>query len=77
MSTMPSVSPRKPNVLPDDVIARLRKELKAADQEMQAVRERRKAAVTDALKHGSIRQVAAATGMSPTTVQAWSKGLDR
>lgn len=64
------VSPRRPDELPADVIAALRTAQARAD----ASRNELRAAVRVALRVGSVRQVAAALGISPTTVQAWAKG---
>ncbi len=71
------MSPRKPDVLPEPVVAALQAALAKCDADEQSVKEARKAAVQKALRHGSIRQVAAAIGRSPTTVHAWSQGRDR
>lgn len=53
-----------PEVL--DALIRAQAKAEAAQAELRA-------AVRAALERGSVRQVAAALGISPTTVQAWSK----
>jgi hypothetical protein len=69
--------PRPANALPADVARRLTAAAATYEREHERARGKLKAAVLDALEHGSIRQVAAATGLSPTTVHEWSKGRDR
>jgi len=71
------VTPRQARDIPDSVITQLLAELAAAGEDAQAARDRRKRAVVAALKHASIRQIADVTGLSPTTVHAWSRGRDR
>jgi hypothetical protein len=66
---MARVSPRKPNQLTDKTAARLGVAKARAD----AAQAELKAVVREALTEGSVRQVAAVLGISPTTVQAWSK----
>jgi len=61
--------PRKPNELPDAQVRKLLAAARAVDDAQGKL----KAAVREALTHGSVRQVAAALGISPTTVHAWSK----
>lgn len=75
--TIPRVSPRRPDALPPDVAARLARAATSRSNAHQTADAKLKAAVIAALAHGSVRQVAAAAGLSPTTVHAWSKGQDR
>jgi len=63
------MSPRPRDELPPDVIEALR----AVQAKAEASRLELRAAVRAALAVGSVRQVAAALGISPTTVQAWAK----
>jgi DNA-binding transcriptional regulator YiaG len=69
---MTRVSPRKPDQLP----AATADELRAAKAHAEAAHAELKAAVRAALKVGSVRQVAATLGISPTTVQAWARPTD-
>lgn len=65
------MSPRRPNALPEGTAQRLRK---AAEKHAAGVAElddKFRREVRAALKHGSVRQVAEAAGLSPTTVQKW------
>lgn len=66
---MTRVSPRKPDRLPDATVDKLR----ASKAQADAAQTELKAAVREALQVGSVRQVAAAIGISPTTVQAWAR----
>lgn len=63
------MSPRPAQPLPP-AVAHALLELQARAAETQAAL---RAAVRDALTRGSVRQVAATLGISPTTVQAWSR----
>lgn len=65
--------PRPRNELPPDVAAKLAKARIKHDSAATAADEAFRAVVVAALAHGSVRQVAAAAGLSPTTVVAWSK----
>lgn len=65
--------PRPAHVLPDDVVNRLKR---ATEEHARAVAKadaKYRAEVVAALAHGSVRQVAEATGLSPTTVQRWAR----
>lgn len=59
---------RRADVLPSEVVSQLQAAVERRAQEEEKFRDE----VVAALKHGSVRKVAEATGLSPTTVQAWS-----
>lgn len=65
--------PRPKNELPPDRAAALAEARQRRDAATAEADELFRAIVVDALRHGSVRQVAAAAGLSPTTVIAWSK----
>jgi len=67
--TMKRVSPRSADNLPPEDAARL----KAARDKRAAAEAEFKSQVIAALRKGSVRAVAKAAGLSPTTVIAWSK----
>jgi DNA invertase Pin-like site-specific DNA recombinase len=66
--TLRGVSPRRPDELPPEVVKRLR----AAQANAAGAEDAYHAEVRAALQYGSVRRVAAALGISPTTVQKWS-----
>lgn len=66
---MRGMSPRSADRLTPEMAERLR----AAQRRAEAADAEFRREVRAALEHGSVRQVAAALGISPTTVQKWSK----
>lgn len=69
--------PRRADSLPDAVAARLGKAAARRAAAHETADDQFRAEVLAALSHGSIREVARAAGVSPTTVQAWKDGKDR
>lgn len=69
--------PRPRESLPPDVQARLERAKERHAKAISDAQDELKAEVLAALKHGSVRRVAAASGVSPTTVQHWSQGRQR
>lgn len=65
--------PRPKNELPPKIAAALAEARRKRDSALAAQEEQFRSVVVDALQHGSVRAVAAAAGLSPTTVVAWSK----
>lgn len=65
--------PRPKNELPPEVVTRLAEARRERDVTIEEADGVFRAIVVGALQHGSVRQVAAAAGLSPTTVVAWSK----
>ncbi len=73
---MSDVSPRRANDLSPETVAKLqtaRAEWKRATADADAAF---RAVVREALAEGSVRRVAIAADLSPTTVQSWSRGTD-
>lgn len=67
--TITNVSPRPRTVLPAETVRALTDAKERAEQAHDEL----KRVVRGALEVGSVRQVAALLGMSPTTIQNWSK----
>jgi hypothetical protein len=68
--------PRSANELPPEVAAQLAEARRAHDALVEEADQQFKRLVVAALEHGSVRQVAAAAQVSPTTVMAWSKATE-
>lgn len=67
---------RSRDALPPELVEQLRAARRQDDEaeaEYELAHSRFKSQVVAALAHGSVRRVAEAASLSPTTVQAWSK----
>jgi hypothetical protein len=71
--TLPDVSPRRANELTDETVEKLRAARAEWKRSHDAADATFRAVVRQALTEGSVRRVADAADLSPTTVQAWSR----